>query len=188
MIALRKISRPKIWESDCARWDRSSPAPISIVAEFFPTLDEKDRISVYMVDDLTLAQEIAVALLMARGDGPSRIVFAQATEEALVAAGASLLKSDGETGVKSVDALHRDLIIPDLRALSAVVATFSGCDPIEFLVPEVRAAAMSMVAAGKYDWPAIAAAPARKPNKGIWESGVKMVANRQLQISVPQSS
>lgn len=47
---------------------------------------------------------------------------------------------------------------------------------------------MSMVAAGKYDWPAIAAAPARKPNKGIWESGVKMVANRQLQISVPQSS
>jgi hypothetical protein len=186
LIALRKISIPKLWENYLLRGgiDAQNP-PIALLSEFFPSKDEKDHFSVFLVESNAEAGPVAAAKCMAAGVGPARTIFATADVAALEGAGVVLRRSPGETLVPAIDDLHHDLLVPDQRTLAGVAAHFIHDAHVILEADDVRKAALKMAAAGDYDFADIAAHKSRRVPGLIWESTTSMVGKSQLRVAVP---
>lgn len=184
MIALRKIRNTKGWDRILSRTPIPSNPPIEILSEFVPPSEDRDRLSVYVVDDDSQAVIVAAALAMLVGSDPSRTIFARADTTALAAVGLRLIKTPGETAVSIVDALHHDLVLPDRDTLNAAAANFINTDYEIIEASEVRQGFAALNQQGEYDLRGLAGAKVGSPTRRIWESVLAMIAKGQVAVTL----
>lgn len=178
---------PKVWTQKLERGADAANPPLAMLAELTPSSEEVDHFSIYVVTDEAEAEAVAGALAMVSGMGPTRTVFARAPVEALTASGLKLEDKAGETLVPPVDALHRNLGVPNQAALAIVASHFINLEPIIVELDEVRKAIQVLAQAGHYDFAAIANARRKTGNpRAICESALSLVATRHLTVQTPE--
>jgi len=168
--------------------DAANP-PLPMLAELTPSAEEVDHFSIYEVEDEEKAAVVAAALAMVSGMGPTRTVFATAQIELLAAGGLKIQKTAGETHVPPVDALHRNLGVPNQGALALVASHFINSEPIIVELDQVRRAVQTLALAGHYDFAAIAYARRKSGNpRAICESALSLVATKHLIVQPPEAA
>jgi hypothetical protein len=185
MIALRKIKARKVWESSFSRGFNIKNLPAGMLAEFVPASDEKDRFSVFLVPEESMASTVAAALAMLSGGGPQMTLFASAPADKLTAANLKLELSMGNTLVPAVDTLHHNLQVPDQASLITAAEIFASNDPIILETEDVRREALLMVSDGRYDIAAVASNRSKEIPRKICESALMLIGTKHMVISPP---
>jgi hypothetical protein len=159
VIALRKITDNaaiRLWRNHFANQQQTNPLASWALASFVPSPSECDRISVFLIAENELPENIAAATSFVLNDiGPS--FFIGCPVSLLKSKRITLVKSPGETHFPDVNPAHRDLMVATPNAVRAVTKAFwsqGTVHPVE--KKSTQAALVRLARVGGIDFQAVA--------------------------------